>query len=217
MHPMYQARTREADLCQGDIINSEALVRADALRGHQDYIAGRSDFKSFCVMTQTCDLVCKRCAEFIFLAVVRTVTNVFDPEHLKTSRGRDSATTLLGRIIEHQQNSRDYFFLHAEPDAGIDEDSVVDLRVMFSLHKKHYPQIREARRMGVTPLFAANLGWMAGYVFSRIAMPDWSELNQTEQKSDRIKRLVCDIEQRGVIPSELETADPRISVNSKAG
>jgi hypothetical protein len=84
---------------------------------------------------------------------------------------------------------------------------------MFSLHKKHYPQIQEARRMGITPIYAAGLGWMAGYVFSRIAMPPWSELNLAETKNDRIGRLIIDIEKRGVVPSELEKADPRISVN----
>jgi hypothetical protein len=213
MHPIYEVRHKEANLFQGDIINSEALVRADALRGHQDYIAGRSDFKSFCVMTQTCDLVCNRCAEFIFLAVVRSIPNVFGPEEVKNYDSRSSTKKLLDRIIEYQQNSRDYFFLPALPAAGIDEDSVVDLRVMFSLHKKHYPQIQEARRMGITPIYAASLGWMAGYVFSRIAMPPWSELKQKETKSERIDRLLCDIKERGIIPLELETADPRISVN----
>ena len=98
MHPMYEVREKEADLCQGDIINSEALARSGALRGHQDYMASRKDFKSFCVMTQTCDLVRSRTAEFVTLAVVRRITNVFDTQSLKNSKSRDSLSALLGNM-----------------------------------------------------------------------------------------------------------------------
>jgi len=211
-HPIYRSRPKKADLFQGDIINSEALVAADALKGHQDYIAGRKDFKAFCVMTQTCDLVCKRCAEFISLAVVRSITHVFGPEDVKNADRQRSTAKLLENIIEHQQNKRDYFFLPALPAAGIDEDSVVDLRVMFSLHKHHYEQIRKARRMGMSPLYAANLGWMAGYVFSRIAMPPWSELKQDHSLDHRSGRLLDAIKNRGIDRSAIETTDPQMSV-----
>jgi hypothetical protein len=213
MHPIYQQRLSNADLFQGDIINSEALVRAEVLSGHQDYFAGRKDFKAFCVMTQTCDLVHSRCAEFISLAVIRSITHVFGPEDVKNYDRRKSTAKLLEGIIEHQQNKRDYFFLPALPPAGFEDDSVVDLRVMFSLHKKHYSQIREARRTGMSPIYAASLGWMAGYVFSRIAMPPWSELQLDDTIDERTNKLLGDIKERGIDRSAIETVDPQMSVN----
>src|SRR5262245_6948533 len=111
MHPIYREQLQSANLFQGDIINSKALADSGALRGHQDYMASRADFKAFCVMTQTCDLVCGRCAEYISLAVIRPITLVFGPDDVKNADRVRSTSKLLENIIEHQQNKRDYFFL----------------------------------------------------------------------------------------------------------
>src|ERR1035438_7453718 len=71
MHPVYRVlKDSKSDLCQGDIIDADRLK--PALKGHQDYMAQRPDFRSFCVMTQTCDLVLnQKPAEYITLAVIR--------------------------------------------------------------------------------------------------------------------------------------------------
>jgi hypothetical protein len=205
MHPMYRAPTAGANLCQGDIISSEHLTRIGALAGHMDYIASRKDFKAFCILTQTCDLVPGQCADFITLAVVRIMTNVFSKEAVASQRGKDRVANILRGVLEHRQNSRDYFYLYPELSAGLEEDSVVDLRVMFALHNKHYSQISEARRMSMHELYAANLGWMTGNIFSRIAMPVWSQLQLGEQKDDRIKALLEGIATRGIDdPSSIE-------------
>jgi hypothetical protein len=206
MHPIYRRPPKKNDLFQGDIINSESLVATGALDGHQDYFAGRKDFKAFCVMTQTCDLVCDRSAEYISLAVVRSIANVFGPDDVKNGDRIKSTRKLLENIVEHQQNRRDYFFLPALSKAAIDEDSVVDLRVTFSLHNQHYKEIRKARRMGMNPLYAACLGWMAGNVYFRIAMPPWNELKQSDPLDQRTARLLEDIKARGINRSTIETA-----------
>ena len=81
MHPLYERRQASADLCQGDLIQKDSLIETGALKGHQDYIAHREDFWGFSVITQTCDLVRDRrdrCVDFINLAVIRKITDVFD-------------------------------------------------------------------------------------------------------------------------------------------
>jgi hypothetical protein len=197
MHPVYrEVEDPNSDLCQGDIIDAELLK--PALKGHQDYMAQRPDFRSFCVMTQTCDLVRGQDpAEYITLAVIRLITNVFEKD---SSRGRTKQR--LEQIVGYQQNKRNYFYLPVEPKAGITEASVVDLRVTFALHKQHYKQIVEARRIGMNEIFAANLGWMTSYVFSRIAMPEWSEKRMGETLDSHINGLLQLIEQKGVAHRE---------------
>lgn len=198
MHPVYRVlEDRNSDLCQGDIIDAELLN--PALKGHQDYMAQRPDFREFCVMTQTCDLVRKQDpAEYITLAVIRLVTNVFERS--------SSPKTPLERIVGYQQNKRNYFYLPVEPAAEIEAASVVDLRVTFALHFMHYGQIVAARRIGMNELFAANLGWMTGYVFSRIAMPEWDEKRMGEKRDSHIDGLVRLIKQEGVLDRKtLET------------
>ncbi|HXW70068.1 MAG TPA: hypothetical protein VEK34_01245 [Methylocella sp.] len=193
MHPVYrELKDCSSDLCQGDIIDAKLL--RPALKGHQDYMAERPDFCAFCVMTQTCDLVREQePAEYITLAVIRFITNVFEK-----GSNRDRTKRRLEPIIGYQQNKRHYFYLPAEPKAGITAPSVVDLRVTFALHSQHYEQIVSARRIGMNELFAANLGWMTSYVFSRIAMPEWDEEKRGENRDSHIDGLLKLIERDGV-------------------
>jgi len=196
MHGMYRL-PHGSELCQGDIIERPAL--SCALEGHQDYIARRPGFEAFCIMTQTCDLVIKRQTEYITLAVVRTITEIFDRNEAQKSRTAD----LLKNIVQHRANTR-FFYLYPERRAGISEDSVVDLRVMFALHKRHYEQIVSARKMSMNDLYAACLGWMVGNVFSRIAMPEWQDLKGVPALDEKIKSLQDTIQNRGLSPEERE-------------
>jgi hypothetical protein len=194
MHQVYrEIADPRSNLCQGDIIDAK-LVRP-ALLGHQDYMAEREDFHAFCVMTQTCDLVrAQDPAEYITLAVIRTVTNVYERGE-KPARLKDR----LKPIVGHQQNKRHYFYLPKEPKAGIENPSVVDLRVTFALHTQlHYDQIVAARRMGMNHIFAANLGWMTSYVFSRIAMPEWDDKGMGGDFDSHVDGLVQLIGREGV-------------------
>jgi hypothetical protein len=197
MHDMYRVPSGD-DLEQGDIVEKRTL--APAMIGHQDYMEQRPDFEAFCVLTQTCDLTSKKLiqTEFITLAVVRKITNIFDQSQARLNRTSER----LKEIIQHRANTR-FFYLYPEPAAGINDDSVVDMRVTFALHRHHYNQIVCARKMSMNPLYTAHLGWMIGNVFSRIAMPEWGgkELPKLE---DKIKSLQDAIEQHGVPPERLE-------------
>jgi hypothetical protein len=139
-----------------------------------------------CCGLNSCDSPLNVCS----IPIIRLLRHVFDKNtSLKNSEERRRTQQVLGRIIEHQQNSRDFFFLHPEPKK-IEEDSVVDLRVMLSLNNVlHYrQQIVNSKCISMNEIYAANLGWMAGNVFARIAMPALAKVappNRIRSSQDR--------------------------------
>ena len=194
MHPMYQMpQDKGPELYQGDIIDREELIRTGALRGHQAYMASRDDFSGFCSVTQSCDLVRCRCADFITLAVIRRIADVFD------ASAKDTSTKeRLRRLINHSEDRLGYFYLHREPTIKVDEGSRVDLRVMFSLHSElHYDQLLAAKRMSLTDVYANKRGWMAGSLLSRVPLRDWQDLQLAETEDEVATRLLEAIKARG--------------------
>jgi hypothetical protein len=162
-------------------------------------MAARDDFPGFCVVTQSCDLVRCRCADFITLAVIRKVGDVFSAEDVSGKRAT-STSEVLRRLINHSEDKRGYFYLHKEESLGIDvgEGAVVDLRVMFSLRTTlHYDQLKAARKMSVDDAYANKLGWMAGHLFSRVPTREWQELELGETADQVLARLLGAIKTRG--------------------
>jgi hypothetical protein len=188
MHEMY--KTPDAScLCQGDLIDFERVK--PALEGHQDYIAQQKHFLGFCVLTQTCDLVQSPRVAFINLAVIRRLVDTFYDADVRTSRDRDRTAELIRQIINHLENKRGYFYLHREPLAGINEECVVDLRVMICLYTPlHYDQIFGARMGALSDVYANKLGWMAGHLFSRVPTKDWDELGMAEPSKARVNSWI---------------------------
>jgi hypothetical protein len=192
MHPMYIENPPTVDLFQGDLINREKLIDQGALKGHQDYVAGRDEFCGFCVITQSCDLVRGRCADFITMAVMRKIGDVFE-----SAAKSESTTEKLRRLINHNDDKLGYFYLHREPSIGIGDGAVVDLRAMFSLRATlHYDELRNARSMSLRDVYANKLGWMAGHLFSRVPMRDWHELGMPETEQQAVTRLLEVIKRR---------------------
>src|SRR5262245_43926195 len=106
--------TQKNHLWQGDIIDRQELTNSGALAGHQDYISTRRDLPAFCVITQTCDLMPNRRADYVTLAVVRYLRNIFSPEDLANSKRRDSTRSLVEKIVNHREN-KGFFYLHPHP------------------------------------------------------------------------------------------------------
>ena len=191
MYSIY-VRPPKADLLgQGDILDPEPL-RA-TLKGHQDYFAEQSHFYRYIVLTQTCDLVQPRdTAEFICLAVIRRLSDTIGRRQVDA---RGQTEELLRQLFNHGYNRRGLFYLPANADHGIEVDSVVDLRVMFSLHKASYPDLLGARLSAIRDLYAAQLGHMIGHMFNRVAMPAWEELNPTGNLAKHVKQIVDTFEE----------------------
>lgn len=185
-YPIYRKAPSSDLLCQGDILDSECL--RGYLRGHQDYFAERPHFYRYMILTQTCDLArSKDRADFIFLAVIRKLRDAIGIRQIEE---KDKTRNLLRDLYNHNYNKRGYFYLPEDPNYGIYEDSVVDLRVMFSLHKVAYPALLKARLGAITDVYAAQLGHMAGYMFGRVATPGWDELIQECTLKEQINKTL---------------------------
>ncbi len=185
------------DLLQGDIISrSRELVRV--LSEVFPYFCDER-YIAFLVTTQSCDLVqrpgkhCK--AKYITLAVVRELRpllaelleelcgTVIPGVYKKESRY--TAEQLLVRIINQNEQARGLFYLHPDADVGIATPSVAILRVTFSLRRKHYDLLMDARCGRVQGEYANKLGWLSGNLFSRVATRDWGERENDEKASSK--------------------------------
>lgn len=210
-YPIYRKAPSPDLLCQGDILDSECL--RNYLRGHQDYFADRPHFYRYMILTQTCDLArSKDRADFIFLAVVRKLTDAIGIRQIEE---KDKTRNLLRDLYNHNYNKRGYFYLPRDINHGIYKDSVADLRVMFSLHKVAYPRLLKARIGAITDVYAAQLGHMAGYMFSRIATPGWDELNQGNTLKEQINSTLNTFEEmeKGKLRVLLAAAQETCSVS----
>lgn len=79
---------------------------------------------------------------------------------------------MLKELLMFQYNKRGFFYLPQDDSQGVDEPLVVDLRIIFSLHKSHHDKLVLARCGGLDDLFAAQLGQLTAQMFNRIAIPD---------------------------------------------
>jgi hypothetical protein len=131
--------------------------------------------------------------EFIQLAVVRNLLTVFSAADTPTRRS-DQLKSFLKDVLrqEYNDNKRGFFYLQPEPSAGINPDSVVDLRTILTLHSQHYKSIHGARKLSMSDVTANKLGWMAGQLFSRIPTPNWPEL-EPERLNAEVNDLLARI------------------------
>lgn len=100
---------------------------------------------------------------------------------------RTSASQLLERILNQNEQSLGLFYLYPDNDAGIDVHAVALLRVTISFRVEHYKVLEDARRGRLSNEFGAKLGWLAGNLYSRVATSDWTE---TESRTKEFRKLV---------------------------
>jgi hypothetical protein len=135
-------------------------------------------------------------AEFILLGVVRKLSDVLSWRHVENKQAREKTDQFLRDLYIHNYNKRGLFYLPKDANYGIGEDSVADLRVVFSVHRGCYSDVLRARRGAITELYAAHLGHMIGHMFSRVALPGWQELRPDIKLGDRTKSVLDGIHDR---------------------
>lgn len=189
--PIYREAPSENMLAQGDLLSAEGV--RPALIGHQDYFANATHFEAFAVLTQTCDLQRKfpeeppaqrgkkklkerQPVDYIFLAVVRQFSEAYGGRRLLPKKEHDASKREVENLLLHKENRRGLFYLPAETNLGIPYDWVIDLRVMFSVHVIHYDTLLAARVTSMADMYAVALGSAAGYLFNRVAMPEFEHL-----------------------------------------
>ncbi len=170
------------DLRQGDI-----LLPTDALRHLFAEVHPYFDdekYLGFLVVTQTCDLVRDRCAQYISVAAVRqlsavvpglldTVCHPLGHSGVYNEKDRSRANDFLQRLFNQNEQRLGLFFLCADAEAGIGSDAVAFLRVSVSFQQQHYDTLRAARSGRLTEPFANKLGWLVGNLYARVGTDDW--------------------------------------------
>jgi hypothetical protein len=177
---IYRRPTNNRLLGQGDILNPDLL--RSVLKGHQDYFIDR--FYRYVILTQTCDLQRNsQLAEFIFIGVVRKLGDALGMRHVD-GKARNSTNKLVSALYDHDYHRRGFFYLPQSERYGIGEESVADLRVMFTIHKYAYPDVLKARLCAMTDLYTARLGQMLGHLFNRVAMPSREQVTGSDADKD---------------------------------
>jgi hypothetical protein len=184
MHWVYKQGLVADALEQGDVLEkTEGLV--ELLRSYHPYYADHPANRFFVVLTQSCDLVrrsgvCK--SRYIALAPARPLESIIDYEFrsqlyalddgrpLGSERLREDVQRLLNRLFNNNEPS--YFFLEAEPSAGLYDSMCAMLALPISFKAEHYSTLLEAKILGVEDAFQAKLGWLLGQLYSRVGTRD---------------------------------------------
>lgn len=176
------------DLQQGDILQPTDSLLAVFKEVHPYFVDEK--YTAFMVLTQTCDLVrrkdggCK--TDYVNVAVIRRLSDllfslldkrcrpVTEGVYLKEDSG--SARQLLVSVFNQNERALGLFYLHPDVAVSIAEPSVAMLQVSIALRAgEHYKELVAARTGRVADVFQAQLGWLVGHLFSRVATRDWEE------------------------------------------
>lgn len=201
VHWTYDKFTNDADLQQGDIIESTDIIRGLCEQVHPYFC--NQKFLGFMVITQSCDLVRRKrnecSAHYINLAVIRSLEdilpNLFDSvcipiaHNLYTIESKSEARKLLSRIFNQNEQALGVFYLHPDAQAGVAVPSLVLLRVSVSFRAEHYQTLANARRGRLKPEFQSKLGWLTGNLYSRVGTTDWHESPSREKEIDKLITL----------------------------
>ncbi|MCP4049790.1 MAG: hypothetical protein GY730_03690 [bacterium] len=206
MHWTYEEYSKEDDLCQGDIL--EPIDKLKALFENILPNFTESHYRGFFLLTQSCDMARRDSGEYkathINLAAIYSLQDVIN-NILK----KDFACLIPGVYFEYKkktfkqtiqrlinQNEKDLglFYLHKDADSGIAYPSAVILSVPISVRANEYYEILQEARMGrLSKEFQAKLGWMVGYLYSRVGVHDWKEEGKKNKDVDLEKKIMGDI------------------------
>lgn len=193
MHFTYQRPIGE--LQQGDILKPTDALNTILFKYHRHY-ADRNRYPLLMVLTQSCDLVrrndiCK--SRYIILAAIRPFELLIDRElekcqysHIETNyrlcltKQRTRLREFLERLINN--NEQGYFYLAEEPELNINDQYVAFLNLSVAIKSNDYDHCLSSRIAQLNEIFQAKLGWLVGYMYSRVGTPDWTSSNTMTQE-----------------------------------
>lgn len=205
-HYVYEDPTNPNILCQGDVLRRTPELVA-CIREWFGYYADHPRYKYFMVVTQTCDLVCRKAGDrpgtpYITIAAVRPLTDAIlleaqkklAPWQLQTTprlirrSEHDSLAQFAARLLDN--NEPGFFYLHVDPGVGIEESCCSFLRLTISLREVHYEKMLAAKVAQLKEPFQAKLGWLLGHMYSRVGTSEWNEApgNNVERDANKIVR-----------------------------
>lgn len=190
-HFTYADHLNLESLQQGDILSRTPDLEVILKDVHPHYHSSRS-YKHFIVLTQTCDLVprdiggrkCK--SRYITIAAVRPLRLAIEREverlmrlkkfdyelGITEDRTRASLNNFVERLLNN--NEDDFFYLEAEPDSGLLDNSCAFLHLSIALKSDlHYETLLKSKILQVRVEFQHKLGYQVGKSYSRVATEDW--------------------------------------------
>lgn len=141
------------------------------------------------VLTQSCDLVTRvgtlPSSRYITIAAVRPLSLALEREldkrgttieingdSYRNVKAQGAAEQFLEKLFNN--NNTDYFFLKADPESGLDEDSCCFLHLSIALRSEtHFETCLNAKAIELDGVFQSKLGWLVGNLYSRVGTPDW--------------------------------------------
>lgn len=206
------------DIQQGDILQPSEQLRSVFEAVHPHFCDPK--YQAFVVLTQTCDLVrrdgqpCR--SRYINLAVVRPLRIVIDTflekyctklyDAIYASESKTKARMFLARLFNQNEQLEGLFYLHQDADVGILEPAVALLQVSIAVRSRdHYATVAAARTGRLNREFQNRLGWLVGYLFSRVPTQDWPE-NQLRKMVDATLKDAAAASLVSWVPGECKAA-----------
>lgn len=183
---IYETLNQNDDLQQGDLVFPENEIKSLI---NQNGAIIESDIIAFIVITQSCDLVSRDNSvktDYINFAIVKDFEIILQHilnnlnkkiiDNVYFEKEKSKNTELVQRIINQNEKDLGLFYLYPDLDkTQIADHSVALLRNNFSINSKHYEVIKKHRFGRIQPEFQHKLGWIVGYLYSRVGTHDWSE------------------------------------------
>lgn len=187
MHWTYSEAMDASSLHQGDVIRRTADIE-DVLKAIHPHYFAHSGYRFFQVLTQSCDLVrrgqpCK--SPYITIAAVRPVaravrrfTERLQYDELErrlgfcSSERRPKVNHFVESLLDNNVDS--YFYLYAQPTAGLGEDHVTFLQLSVPLKSaEHYDRLLGGKILQLSEPFEHKLGYLVGSSYSKVGTKDW--------------------------------------------
>ncbi|MCC6242132.1 MAG: hypothetical protein IT353_04795 [Gemmatimonadaceae bacterium] len=188
MHFTYSSNLDSTCLRQGDVIRRTSEIE-DVLKDIHPHYFAHSGYRFFQVLTQSCDLVrrdgkpCK--SPYITIAAVRPIANaverftrrlLYDDVESRlgfcSSERRSKVSHFVESLLDN--NADNYFYLHAEPSSGLEEDHCAFLQLSVPLKASlHYERILGGKILQLNDAFEHKLGYLIGTSYSRVGTEDW--------------------------------------------
>ncbi|MGD0280558.1 MAG: hypothetical protein ABSC11_14825 [Smithella sp.] len=206
-------------LQQGDLIKKNEEIKKLAV--DEIGICNDDNIVAYIITSQSCDLFTRNGkikTDFINLSIIKDfeviLEQILNKENNKIidnvflEKDRDRSKELISRIINQNEKDHGLFYLHANMDkTKIAQSAIVLLRNNFSVNSEYYDLIKKHRIGRIMPEFRNKLGWMIGYLYSRIGTDDWEDdSNLKKEMLDLIKGLLKNKKYKWINDKEYKNA-----------
>lgn len=202
LHFTYETNFCKTMLMQGDVIERTPAID-DLLKVYHPHYYGRQKNLFFLVLTQSCDLVPRKTGEackapYITIAPVRSIDSVIE-RHLAqlpapkitaevsvlSAKAKTKASEFLGRLFNNNESG--YFYLDGE-DTFLPCHCVAFLNLSIAIKAdEHYGKCLDAKRLQLSEVFQAKLGWLVGQMYSRVGTDDLPQDVLTKKVQSALK------------------------------